>query len=176
MHSIAYYTMPYFTILSMLYYTIINHNPLHITIPCRTIHTILYNTISYMPCNTTPYHTTLYHSILHHTLPYHTIPYHTYYTIQYNAIPYYTIRYHTIPYHTMPYPIIPHYTIFYNSTCSFCIFIGRELCVFKIRTHGWRQLMAWSDLANLFRGSSHDFCQIYKNIKQIDLIFYASVL
>ena len=25
-----------------------------------------------------------------------------------------------------------------------------------------------SNLANLFRGSSHDFCQLYYNIKQID--------
>ena len=31
--------------------------------------------------------------------------------------------------------------------------------------------MAWSNLANLFRGSSHDFCQLYYNIKQIDFIF-----
>ena len=59
----------------------------------------------------------------------------------------------------------------YNNTCSFCIFIGRELCVIKVHTHGWRQLMAWSNLANLFRGSSHDFCQLYYNIKQIDFIF-----
>ena len=41
----------------------------------------------------------------------------------------------------------------------------------KVHTHGWRQLMAWSNLANLFRGSSHDFCQLYYNIKQIDFIF-----
>ena len=59
----------------------------------------------------------------------------------------------------------------YNNTCSFCIFIGRELCVIKVHTHGWRQLMAWSNLANLFRGSSHDFCQLYYSIKQIDFIF-----
>ena len=59
----------------------------------------------------------------------------------------------------------------YNNTCSFCIFIGRELCVIKVYTHGWRQLMAWSNLANSFRGSSHDFCQLYYNIKQIDFIF-----
>ena len=59
----------------------------------------------------------------------------------------------------------------YNNTCSFFIFIGRELCVIKVHTHGWRQLMAWSNLANLFRGSSHDFCQLYYNIKQIDFIF-----
>ena len=58
-----------------------------------------------------------------------------------------------------------------NNTCSFCIFIGRELCVIKVHTHGWRQLMAWSNLANLFRGSLHDFCQLYYNIKQIDFIF-----
>ena len=63
------------------------------------------------------------------------------------------------------------YCILYNNTCSFCIFIGRELCVIKVHTHGWRQLMAWSNLANLFRGSSHDFCQLYYNIKQIDFIF-----
>ena len=31
--------------------------------------------------------------------------------------------------------------------------------------------MAWSNLPNLFRGSSHDFCQLYYNIKQIDFIF-----
>ena len=31
--------------------------------------------------------------------------------------------------------------------------------------------MAWSNLANLFCGSSHDFCQLYYNIKQIDFIF-----
>ena len=31
--------------------------------------------------------------------------------------------------------------------------------------------MAWSNLANLFCGSSHDFCQVYYNIKQIDFIF-----
>ena len=61
-------------------------------------------------------------------------------------------------------------TRLYN-TCSFCIFIGRELCVIKVHTHRWRQLMAWSNLANLFRGSSHDFCQLYYNIKQIDFIF-----
>ena len=24
----------------------------------------------------------------------------------------------------------------YNNTCSFCIFIGRELCVIKVHTHG----------------------------------------
>ena len=59
----------------------------------------------------------------------------------------------------------------YNNTCSFCIFIGRELCVIKVHTHGWRQLMAWSNLAHLFRGFSHDFCQLYYNIKQIDFIF-----
>ena len=56
--------------------------------------------------------------------------------------------------------------------CSFCIFIGRELCVIKVHTHGWRQLMAWSNLAHLFRGSSHGFCQLYYNIKQIDFIFF----
>ena len=61
--------------------------------------------------------------------------------------------------------------VLYNNTCSFCIFIGRELCVIKVHTHGWRQLMAWSNLANLFRGSSHDFCQLYYSIKQIDFIF-----
>ena len=49
-------------------------------------------------------------------------------------------------------------------------------CVFLKYTrtddvNGWRQLMAWSNLANLFRGSSHDFCQLYYNIKQIDFIF-----
>ena len=65
----------------------------------------------------------------------------------------------------------PFYTILYNNTCSFCIFIGRELCVIKVHTHGSRQLMAWSNLANLFRGSSHDFCQLYYSIKQIDFIF-----
>ena len=27
------------------------------------------------------------------------------------------------------------YTL-YNNTCSFCIFIGRELCVIKVHTHG----------------------------------------
>ena len=61
----------------------------------------------------------------------------------------------------------------YNNTCSFCIFIGCELCVIKVHTHGWRQLMAWSNLANLFRGSLHDFCQLANNynIKQIDFIF-----
>ena len=59
----------------------------------------------------------------------------------------------------------------YNNTCSFCIFIGRELCVIKVHTHEWRQLMAWSNLANLFRGSSHELCQLYYNIKQIDFIF-----
>ena len=42
--------------------------------------------------------------------------------------------------------------------CSFCIFIGRELCIIKVHTHGWRQ--RW-----------HDFCQLYYNIKQIDFIF-----
>ena len=62
----------------------------------------------------------------------------------------------------------------YNNTCSFCIFIGRELCVIKVHTHGWRQLMAWSNLANLFCGSSHGFCQLYYNIKQIDFIFLCS--
>ena len=61
--------------------------------------------------------------------------------------------------------------VLYNNTCSFCIFIGRELCVIKVHTHGWRQLMAWSNLANLFREFSHDFCQLYYNIKQIDFIF-----
>ena len=59
----------------------------------------------------------------------------------------------------------------YFNTCSFCIFIGRELCVIKVHTHGWRQLIAWSNLANLFRGSLHDFSQLYYNIKQIDFIF-----
>ena len=44
-------------------------------------------------------------------------------------------------------------------------------CVIKAHTHGWRHLMAWSNLANLFRGSLHDFCQLYYNIKQIDFIF-----
>ena len=68
-------------------------------------------------------------------------------------------------YHSYHYPLL-----FYN-TCSFCIFIGRELCVIKVHTHGWRQLMSWSNLANLFRGSSHDFCQLYYNIKQIDFSF-----
>ena len=24
----------------------------------------------------------------------------------------------------------------YNNTCSFCIFVGRELCVIKVHTHG----------------------------------------
>ena len=66
---------------------------------------------------------------------------------------------------------VGHYRLLYNNTCSLCIFIGRELCVIKVHTHGWRQLMAWSNLANLFRGSSHDFCQLYYNIKQIDFIF-----
>ena len=66
---------------------------------------------------------------------------------------------------------IYYYYYLYDNTCSFCIFIGRELCVIKVHTHGWRQLMAWSNLANLFRGSSHDFCQLYYNIKQIDFIF-----
>ena len=59
----------------------------------------------------------------------------------------------------------------YNNTCSLCTFIGRELCVIKVHTHGWRQLMAWSNLTNLFRGSSHDFWQLYYSIKQIDFIF-----
>ena len=63
------------------------------------------------------------------------------------------------------------YDMLYNNTCSFCIFIGRELCVIKVHTHEWRQLMASSNLTNLFRGSSHDFCQLYYNIKQIDFIF-----
>ena len=63
------------------------------------------------------------------------------------------------------------YNCLYNNTCSSCIFIGRELCVIKVHTHGWRQLMVWSNLANLLRGSSHDFCQLYYNIKQIDFIF-----
>ena len=63
------------------------------------------------------------------------------------------------------------YWSLYNNTCSFCIFIDREVCVIKVHTHGWRQLMAWSNLANLFCGSSHDFCQLYYNIKQIDFIF-----
>ena len=27
------------------------------------------------------------------------------------------------------------YIILYNNTCSFCIFIGRELCVIKVHTH-----------------------------------------
>ena len=67
-------------------------------------------------------------------------------------------------------------TILYNNTCSLCIFIGRELCVIEVHTHGWRQLMAWSNSANLFRGSTHDFCQLYYNIKQIDFIFCDSVL
>ena len=31
--------------------------------------------------------------------------------------------------------------------------------------------LAWCNLANLFYGSSHDFCQLYYNIKQIDFIF-----
>ena len=44
-------------------------------------------------------------------------------------------------------------------------------CVLLKYTRGWRQLMAWSNLANLFCGSSHDFCQLYYNIKQIDFIF-----
>ena len=26
--------------------------------------------------------------------------------------------------------------LLYNNTCSFCIFIGRELCVIKVHTHG----------------------------------------
>ena len=68
-------------------------------------------------------------------------------------------------------PVSIYYIILYNNTCLFCIFIGRELCVIKVHTHEWRQLMAWSNLANLFRGSSHDFCQLYYNIKQIDFIF-----
>ena len=63
------------------------------------------------------------------------------------------------------------YVHLYNNTCSFCIFIGRELCVIKVHTHGWCQLMAWSNLANLFRGFSHDFCQFYYNIEQIYFIF-----
>ena len=63
------------------------------------------------------------------------------------------------------------HSILYNNTYLFCIFIGRKLCVIKVHTHGWRQLMAWSNLADLFRGSSHDFCQLYYNIKQIDFIF-----
>ena len=63
------------------------------------------------------------------------------------------------------------YWSLYNNTCSFCIFIGCELCVIKVHTHGWLQLMAWSNLAHLFRRSSHDFCQLYYNIKQIDFIF-----
>ena len=37
------------------------------------------------------------------------------------------------------------YYSLYNNTRSFCIFIGRELCVIKVHTHGWRQLMAWSN-------------------------------
>ena len=28
------------------------------------------------------------------------------------------------------------YIILYNNTCSSCIFIGRELCVIKVHTHG----------------------------------------
>ena len=28
------------------------------------------------------------------------------------------------------------YLSLYNNTCSFCIFIGRELCVIKVHTHG----------------------------------------
>ena len=27
-------------------------------------------------------------------------------------------------------------TQLYNNTCSFCIFIGRELCFIKVHTHG----------------------------------------
>ena len=80
-------------------------------------------------------------------------------------------------YYTRRKPLLVHswqsYHNFYyhNNTCSFCIFIGRELCVIKVHTHGLRQLMAWSNLANLFRGSSHGFRQLYYNAKQIDFIF-----
>ena len=28
------------------------------------------------------------------------------------------------------------YESLYNNTCSFCIFIGRELCVIKVHTYG----------------------------------------
>ena len=28
------------------------------------------------------------------------------------------------------------YRLLYNNACSFCIFIGRELCVIKVHTHG----------------------------------------
>ena len=31
---------------------------------------------------------------------------------------------------------LSHYRNLYNNTCSFCIFIGRELCVIKVHTHG----------------------------------------
>ena len=28
------------------------------------------------------------------------------------------------------------YIYLYNNTCSFCIFIGRELCAIKVHSHG----------------------------------------
>ena len=34
------------------------------------------------------------------------------------------------------YILIICYIHLYNNTCSFCIFIGRELCVIKVHTHG----------------------------------------
>ena len=53
----------------------------------------------------------------------------------------------------------------YNNTCSFCIFIGCvSLCVIKVHTRIFAYL-------RIFRGSSHDLCQLYYNIKQIDFIF-----
>ena len=45
--------------------------------------------------------------------------------------------------------------------CSFCIFIIRVRFAFSLVAS-----------CVLFCGSSHDFCQVYYNIKQIDFIFF----
>ena len=52
---------------------------------------------------------------------------------------------------------------------------GPRLCAILRKLRHTRtdddQLMAWSNLANLFFESLHNFCQLYYNIKQIDFIF-----
>ena len=65
---------------------------------------------------------------------------------------YHITSYSILSYHMVSHPIklsyqncmiaspSPHivvmYLQLYNNTCSFCIFIGRELCVIKVHTHG----------------------------------------
>ena len=106
----------------------------------------------------------VFHITSYHIMSFHIISYHT------------TSRYITSP-HLLKWKVIfIRYTIitikFYVIIRVHSAFSLVASCVYTRSTHARITSTAGVIyLANLFRGSSHDFCQLYYNIKQIDFIF-----